>query len=567
MLLAMFAALALALSVTIPLGEAPDEVSHFAFVQQLVERHRLPEREGAAAGEAHQPPLYYLLGAAATFWIPEQRLNVIANPDWGNDNPDVPNLLLHTRQEGFPYNGTTLAWHIVRLLSILFGVATVWATWRIGHTVFPGDSATALLAASLVAFLPQFTFLSSVVNNDNLVITLSALSLLCFLRLCQEPRLNRAVMVGILLGLATLAKISAFTLWVAIALAILFGKGNAQIGSRLKQFAQIFLAAGIVLVPWLVYNTLAYGDPLSLSRLLGSTPRTDPMTLADWITYGVRLYLSFWGRFGGVTNVGMAGMFYVVLTVLFTVGMIGIVFLVRDWHTGNTPATTRQAVMTLAIYWACLITAHVWLTLSVLGMDQARQLFAGLPSLSVMVAAGVLRLTREHRLSLAFSLSVSLVVIGLLNWQGISAVYFLSAQTAAPSSSLESSDFGQIIRVLDYRIPRTEVVPGDSLAVQFDWQALSDPVESYWLLLQLADTNDVVVNREGTPAAGRVTTDYWQVGQTYRSNHTLVVPADVSPGTYTLRMGLHPFGTWNWLPVSGKEMLALGRITVKSSQR
>jgi hypothetical protein len=70
-LLCVFVAVALTYSVVIPLGEAPDEVPHWSYVQYLVQNQRLPLSEGAVSGESHQPPLYYLIGALATFWLPQ----------------------------------------------------------------------------------------------------------------------------------------------------------------------------------------------------------------------------------------------------------------------------------------------------------------------------------------------------------------------------------------------------------------------------------------------------------------------------------------------------------------
>ena len=69
-LLLVFVALATWYSITIPLGEAPDEVPHFTYVRYLAQHGRLPST--TEEHEAFQPPLYYALGAAATFWIEDQ---------------------------------------------------------------------------------------------------------------------------------------------------------------------------------------------------------------------------------------------------------------------------------------------------------------------------------------------------------------------------------------------------------------------------------------------------------------------------------------------------------------
>ena len=57
-LILAYVALSTGYSIIIPLGEAPDEVSHFAYVQSLAIQHQLPGAEGAASGQAHQAPLW-----------------------------------------------------------------------------------------------------------------------------------------------------------------------------------------------------------------------------------------------------------------------------------------------------------------------------------------------------------------------------------------------------------------------------------------------------------------------------------------------------------------------------
>ncbi|HEY6042987.1 MAG TPA: glycosyltransferase family 39 protein, partial [Anaerolineae bacterium] len=310
LILLAFVLIALVYSVSIPLGEAPDEVSHWSYVQYLTTHLRLPGGDGASAGEAHQPPLYYLLGAFVSFSVPEQQFDVYANPDWYLGNTDTPNLLLHTRREAFPYRGGVLAWHLVRLFSILLGAITVWATYRLARLVFPDSAWVAPTAAAFVAFIPQFTFLSAVVNNDNLVIALSALALLAFLRTGRDVRACAFIITGVLLGLAVLAKVSAFSLWVALALAMVVNGQGTPIRERAANLLVTFATASAVVSPWLVYSGIALGDPLGFTRMAEGFARPSPMTGADWIIYGERMFVSFWGKFGGVTNVGMPDAVY-----------------------------------------------------------------------------------------------------------------------------------------------------------------------------------------------------------------------------------------------------------------
>ncbi len=569
LLLGAFLVVALALSVIVPLGEAPDEVSHWAYVQYLIEHHQLPPQEGAVSGESHQAPLYYLFGALATFWVPDQKLDVIANPDWEVGSDQVSNLLLHTRQEEFPYRNGALAWHLVRLISVVFGAITVWTTYQISQLVFPGNRALALTAAALVGFLPEFTFISAAINNDNLIIALSALVLYAFLRLPENATLRQLAVVGLLLGLALLTKIQAAFLLSALALSLILRSGWRAPGRYVPPIVVISAVAGIVTAPWVIYNTLVFGDPLGMARWLNTVPRLEPVALRDWATYGARMYWSFFGRVGGVTIIGMPAWMYQALTLVFGAGLTGAVLLLRDWRAGRLPPAARRGLTTFGIFGLLLGAAHLRSMMFMVGMDQARQVFSVLPMLCVVVAGGVDRLAQDRRLYSTAIITVGMFAIGVLNAFVIQSHYApapLSPGALARSNLSDSPmDFGDQIRVVDTTIDSVRAAPGDRLAVDVTWQALAAPRENYWLLLQMRGKDGAMANKDGVPSAGRTTTDWWQPGQIYRSRHTMVLPPDIPPGTYTLVLGLHPFGQWEWLPVRGKEMLDLGSVVVSET--
>ena len=72
-ILAVYTLLALAMSLTVPLGESPDELDHFLYLRYLANERAFPPLSAVAAEnptmEANQPPLYYALGAAFVGWV------------------------------------------------------------------------------------------------------------------------------------------------------------------------------------------------------------------------------------------------------------------------------------------------------------------------------------------------------------------------------------------------------------------------------------------------------------------------------------------------------------------
>ncbi|MGB9299066.1 MAG: glycosyltransferase family 39 protein, partial [Anaerolineae bacterium] len=306
-ILALFVMLATAYSAIVPLGEAPDEVPHFTYIRYIAEHHRLPV--GAEEHEGFQPPLYYLIGAASTFWIDTSDFVVRANGDYSFTD-DLPpfNLLLHTTEESFPYRGWALAWHFIRLLSVAMGATTVWATYWIAREVFPQDKYIAVGAAAFNAFLPQFLFISGVINNDNLAACLSALMLLVTVKIVRGARGYRHFMLLVTLtALGVMAKTSLLNFYAIVLLVIGIVLWQERRGLRFSLRRGLLLAV-VCLLPffvlaawWFVRNQILYGDPLGWALVLAANAlREAPLTLGDiqWLIWG--LYRSFWYRWIGI---------------------------------------------------------------------------------------------------------------------------------------------------------------------------------------------------------------------------------------------------------------------------
>lgn len=566
LLLAAFVALAIAYSVVVPLGEAPDEVSHFAYIVDLLRNHALPEGKGAVTGEAHQPPLYYLIGAMSTIWTQTEDWEAVANPDYTLGDPQTPNLLIHTREEAFPYRGPALAWHLVRLLSILMGAATVWATWRIALLLLGGDRVVALGSAAFVAFLPEFTFLSGMANNDNLIILLSALSILQLLRMRDRPTSKRdPILLGILVGLATLTKLSGLILWPFVSVLILiWGARSGRIRIAILNLALFLGPAFVVVSPWLAYNFVNYGDPIGWSKLLVVTPsRQAMMTLDDWLGIFRGLATSFAGRFGGALQLRLTPVYYRVFWLGMLLSVAGWLGYLKDAQLGRFPGRLRGFLLLSGIFWLLMIAGYARWTMTVLGTDQARQLFPGLPLFAVFLTVGVARLARTHHDRIVGALIVAMVVSSAGALFFLNSVYTTQLEFEKFDDSSRRGDFGRIIRIRDFDLLQTQASPGDSIGVQVQWQALGEPKENYWLILNLAGPFRTIADKEGVPSAGRLTTDWWQAGQVLSSRHTLVVPANLAPGLYTLKLGLHPYGRKEMLKMDGEDWLILGNVTIR----
>lgn len=398
LILAAFILLAVTFSVIVPLGEAPDEVPHWSYIQYLVEHHGLPQSEGPVVGESHQPPLYYLITAVTTSWIPRSGFEVIANPDFILDDPRTPNLLLH-QHEALPYRSDVLAWHISRLLSIAMGAVTVWATWQTAREIFRADLSIAIGAAAFVAFLPGFVFISSVVNNDNLVVMLSSLSILQMFRMTQRTiQWRDAGLLGILLGLAALSKLSGFVLWpYAAGLFLSIALKTRQWEKAAIDSGLCFGVATMILSPWMIYNWITFGDPLAWSLYLSVVSlRPAPPTFDEWVGIVRGLYKSFWGSFGGILHLKMSELVYWALGALGLLALAGWVGYAREARKSPLQPSERAALCLFVSFWLLLSATYIRWAITDQAAGEARLLFPGLAPLAIFFATGLARVFRIH---------------------------------------------------------------------------------------------------------------------------------------------------------------------------
>ncbi|MBI3944094.1 MAG: glycosyltransferase family 39 protein, partial [Chloroflexi bacterium] len=205
-------------SLAIPAWEAHDETGHFPYVRYLATYGSLPppgEKISSWFDEAHQPPLYYTLGALATFWVDTSDYREPVPNPFGFSGTGIGgfNVITHDTDESFPYQGTLLALHLTRLLSVLLSTVVVWMTYQLCMELFPDRPLLALGAAMLNAFLPMFLYMGSVVNNDIGVTLWSSLVILVLARILRRGSdLKLTILVGLGLGCALLSKNGAIAL-------------------------------------------------------------------------------------------------------------------------------------------------------------------------------------------------------------------------------------------------------------------------------------------------------------------------------------------------------------------
>ncbi len=578
--LLLYLALAVWYSMTIPLGEAPDEVPHFTYVRYLAQHGRLPTTQ--EEHEAFQPPLYYALGAALTFWVEDDAdaaFSVRANAHFDVADARAPkNLLLHSSDEAWPYRGWALAWHLLRLLSVVLGGLTVWAVYRLGRVLFPTKPAIPLTMAALTAFTPQFIFMSAVANNDNAALTFSALILWQVVALLHDtesqPIWRRSALLGLLLGLGLMSKANLIGLVPVVGLAVLVasyrshsaGNGEREAGRWawvLPAAGRLLLAFGLVAVLsgwYFVRNWLLHGDPMGWSFLLEINARREGLLNLDvlaWLFKG--LFRSFWL---GWIGIAFDEAIYWVIGAVCLVGGAGFVmWLIRRWSALD--GAIKWSLGLLGLHAVITLGSLLQWTATVLGTDQGRLIYPIMPTVMLVLVTGWAWWARGR----AEKWLLGTMVAGMLLLAIVTPIRYIGpVHAAAPvASDVELAgatslnvDWGDV-RLLGYRLESNQAQPGGKLALHLYWKGLQPVEEDLMALVQLVDEEGkFLMYADGSPTAGRDTTDRWLPGVPLASLHLLPIPDYGQPGDYSLTISLHAFGDSTWLPAMGPDGTSLG---------
>jgi 4-amino-4-deoxy-L-arabinose transferase-like glycosyltransferase len=541
-----FIALALAYSVSTPLFEAPDEQWHYAFVQYVAQGHGLPVQSSnpdhLARQEASQPPLYYQLAAAAAFWVDSSDFPAIIweNPHYGYDVPGVvndnKNLFIHTAAESFPYRGAALAIHLARFVSILFGAVAVLFTYLLAGEIFREERWLAAGAAGLVAFLPQFIFVSGAVSNDSAIVATSALSLWLMVRLCFiEPRWRDTIALGAASGLAALAKVSGLGIVIlaALVVALVHRKNIRSLALHLLLLA---LSFSLVAAWWYARNWFLYGEFTGtemMLRVFGE--RGALLTVQQLATQFGEVWETFWIGFGwgNIRASSIVYAFYAILLALSAIGwLISIAYSsIARGRRASALGGGRIGLIVLGL-WALLTFTALLRWMEVTQAPHGRLFFPVLPALAPLIIFGLALLLppRSHPIA-AFAPPVATLAISLY------ALFFILRPAYAFSPTLTLGDAAKIanrvdivydgkMKLLGYDVTPKRALPDSSVDLTLYWQALVQMDEDYSIGIALLDADRRVLSqRNSYPGHGTLPTRLFRPGQMIRDTYWMPVPA------------------------------------------
>ncbi len=547
-ILLAFVILAVVYSLATPPLEAGDESRHYAVVKYMADTGRLPVQDGGEAQihwshEGNQPPLYYALAAALTFWIDTGDWSDVF---WYNPHttigdplrPDNKNITIHRPNEA--WQGHILAVHLIRFLSIGMAAVTVTAAYFIALHLFKDNRWLAAGAMAVTAFNPMFLFISAAVNNDNAVIMFVTLALLLMTRIAELNQNNSqftihnsqftihlsAALLGLLIGLGVLSKLYALGLLPLAGLLFLWlandrrpptadrqREFNVQrstsnffrlFASRLTSHAltwtAITLLVTLLVAGWFYWrNALLYGDPLALQVMRETAgQRHEAPTLSTLRTEFEGFRIAYWALFGGV-NILADPWIYRVLDGVSLVAALGLVAfilrftiydLLRNSPTIYVSRITHHAFPVSLPTFAILL---VWFGIMGLGFivwnltqpaGQGRLLY---PAIAVISALAVWGLTWWLPAS-AQKIAIVVCTLALLIFAAVSPVFYIAYAYTKPPI-LTEKELPTDVQPLNFIYDGKIRLLGYQLHTPVVHPAETFSLTLYWQLLEPVDLN------------------------------------------------------------------------------
>ncbi|HEX4188704.1 MAG TPA: DUF2142 domain-containing protein [Solirubrobacteraceae bacterium] len=379
LLLLVAALLSIAWNVSLPAFQGPDEAGHFAYVQRLAETGSIPRTAGGAAPNSTEAQaaltwlnLESLTGdrRAAPAWSSADlhlwRQVESALPRGSRSNGAGPNALaknppLYYAVMAVPYR--LLIWlpllkrlFLLRLANALFYLATIALTWLLAGEVLGRARWKQTLAAGAVALQPQLSFMSTVINPDNMLVALTTAVLLAAVRLVKlGPSLRRVLGVSVLTAAAVLTHGRGLVTVPVLITALVVSSIVHRVALR-AALARAAAAGATVTAALLAYvafgrasgssglyggqaSELNSGRGFSLGQFLSTTyqfylPKLTELHRRIGPAYGYRQVFidTFYGGFGSL-EVALKARVYDALQLLSAVGLVGLyTAIVLQWR-------------------------------------------------------------------------------------------------------------------------------------------------------------------------------------------------------------------------------------------
>jgi len=531
--------LALVNSFRNPLFESPDEQLHYQFVRYLIDEQALPVQPlvGSQLTQYHQPPLYYFLGAIATAFIEDDSSLPVPNNHWTSYRAfdlhrDNKAQFLPTSNYAFPYTGTALVVHSLRLFSVGLFAGTLVISWLLGRDLWPNDIGKQILLLAIVALNPMLLYIGSSVNNDGLIVFLgSLLLLLSMVAIRNEFKWSTTLLIGIVWGFAILSKLSGLLLVVPWGVALLWVSWRKKewrlfVSRALAILGLVFLTTGW----WFARNVRLYQELTAVERMLEIWGERQPgefglAQLRDSMSYG---WSSFWGRFG-YGQIVLPTAVYWLYTILVGIGLIGLLWqLIKMIQTRSWDRIRGKELVLAATALIYIAGLFYFFSRNPSGAN-GRYTFPAISAFAALVVVGLSAFRWSRQLQTAYVALfavLALLSIGLLiPWTYAPPNLITEEAALAMVTNQHELYWGDSIRLLGSTVEPRELTigPESEATITACWKAETEMARDYTFFVHLLDPDlNPIGQRNMHPGLGNFPTSLWEPGNVFCD--TYVVP-------------------------------------------
>jgi len=151
----------------------------------------------------------------------------------------------------------------MRFTMVVLGTVTVGLVGLLARRL-AGDTA-GLVAAGVAAVYPYLWVNDGLIMSETVSALLVVGAMYAAYVLFDRPRLRTALVVGVLCGLATLARAELVLLAPLLLVPVVLGRGEGLKGARLTVVVAVLLGAVVVVAPWVLYNRSRFEESTFVS--------------------------------------------------------------------------------------------------------------------------------------------------------------------------------------------------------------------------------------------------------------------------------------------------------------
>lgn len=357
----------------IPPFQSPDEQNHFAYVQSFAEMGRVPnvpkEKNVTLQLIKSTQILNFDWKGSHPMWtknifidassidknirlIPDNDKTIFVSYANGFKNPPIYYFLASLFYKISSNLSIFESLYSVRILSVLFGVATVFIAYKIALMV-TGNNSLSLLTAASVSFQPSFTNITSTVTNDSMAIAVVSIAVYAIIRQYEKPgiRSNIFGLLGGFLALITRVHLGVL-LFCSFFLALInsFGKKTFILVVLLTMLIVLLLPKNI---PYLPFGFEKYAENVVVLKSL-LTQRNLLQIIIHFAQNSIPHYVNnvfswYWGVFGWL-EITLPAVFYTVFKIFTVFSVLGFILKGKILYKKLKPAVFSAFVLFATIF-------------------------------------------------------------------------------------------------------------------------------------------------------------------------------------------------------------------------